>query len=149
MRLEIHVHVHGDIHVHHHEPPKPPCARLGFSVEDLPRAAGVDPMEIVKDEGARFRVRIKTNPVSAKLDLQDQVPQWQVGDPSVASIESVDDDKLGAVIQCGAPGVTKIMVVGADADRDPGEVRELSAEFDLTVKPLEVASIEIEEVPLS
>lgn len=69
----------------------------------------------------------------------DGVPVWSTSDENVATIQSVSEDGLTAVIFAGVPGVAQIRM-DADADLDADETRTITGLLDVEVRPSEAVT---------
>jgi len=90
----------------------------------------------------------------ALLDLQDEQPSIESleGDATgtVENLVEVTDElgtghKLDAVLRPGTSGTANLLRLKADADSDAGETREISLDFNYTVKADEAAGFAIPE----
>lgn len=81
---------------------------------------------------------------SGKPARVDGIPVWSTSDENVATINSVSEDGLTAVVFSVAPGVAQIRV-DADADLDVDEVRTLTGIADIEVKFPEAVAVVVAE----
>jgi hypothetical protein len=132
-----------------HEGIPPP--QLIFSVND-PHShityKGIQSMLLPDNQKFTATISAKSaagNP--ATLDESDNPITWESSDPNIVSVTPSSDRMSAEIAAAGPVGMAQI-TVRADADVDPGEIRELAGILEVEVISGEAVTIEVVPGPL-